>query len=98
MKQSLATAPQLAVLRLDLRNGQYWWSTRLFFLACVVEEIAATGLLIFLQDGKKFVGASTPATVRDRLARGDPLLRKFEPNNDTLASRFQGCRHLLAED
>jgi Domain of unknown function (DUF4062) len=80
MKQSLATAPQLAVLRLDLRNGQYWWSTRLFFLACVAEEIAGTGLLIFLQDGEKFVGASTPATVRDRLARGDPLLRKFEQN------------------
>jgi Domain of unknown function (DUF4062) len=80
MKHSLATAPQLAVLRVDLRNGQYWWSTRLFFLACVAEEIAATGLLIFLQDGKKFVGASTPATVRDRLARGDLLLRKFEEN------------------
>ena len=80
MKQFLATAPQLAVLRVDLRNGQYWWSTRLFFLACVAEEIAATGLLIFLQDEKKFVGASTPATVRDRLARGDPLLREFEEN------------------
>ena len=52
----------------------------MFFLACIAEEIAATGLLIFLQDGKKFVGASTPATLRDRLARGDPLLRKFEQN------------------
>lgn len=83
MKDSLMTAPQLAVLRLDLRNGKYWWSTRLFFLARVAEEIAATNLLIFLEDGRRFVGASTPATVSDRLARGNPLLRKFEENCQT---------------
>jgi hypothetical protein len=80
MKTSLAAAPQLAVLRVDLKDGQYWWSTRLFFLACVAEEIAGTALLIFLEGGKKFVGAATPATVRDRLARGSALLKKFEQN------------------
>jgi len=80
MKHSLANAPQLAVLRIDLRDEPYWWSTRLFFLACVVDEIAATDLLIFLQSGDRFVGAATPATVRDRLARSSPLLHEFDQN------------------
>ncbi|MER9018981.1 DUF4062 domain-containing protein [Mesorhizobium sp. M0898] len=80
MKQSLADAPQLAVLRIDLRDKPYWWSTRLFFLACVVDEIGATDLLIFLQAGDTFVGAATPATVRDRLARSNQLLQEFDHN------------------
>ncbi|RNJ42391.1 hypothetical protein B5V01_08165 [Mesorhizobium erdmanii] len=80
MKQSLANSPQLAVLRIDLRDEPYWWSTRLFFLACVVDEVAATDLLIFLQSGDRFVGAATPATVLDRLARSSPLLHEFDQN------------------
>jgi hypothetical protein len=78
MKSSLTTAPQLSVLKVDLQDGKYLWSTRLFFLACVAEEIAATTLLLFLESGKKFVGAATPATVRGRLARGNDLLQQFE--------------------
>ena len=78
MQYSLSTAPQLSVLRLDLRDGRYWWSTRLFFLACVAEDIAATRLFMFTDAGNRLVGAATPATVRDRLARSNEVLRSFE--------------------
>lgn len=77
LQQSLVQSPELRVLTLDLRNGNYWWSTRLFFLAAVAGEVAGTRLLIFTQRGEHYLGAATTATVRDRLAAMSPPLRDF---------------------
>jgi hypothetical protein len=83
MKASLAAVTDFKALRIDLRDGNYWWSTKLFFLACVAGELTATQLFVFLAEGKRFVGAATPATIRDRLARSNNLLREFDDK----------CRH-----
>ncbi len=77
LQNSLVRAPELRVLTVDLRDGQYWWSTRLFFLAAVAGELAATRLLIFTEDGERYVGAATTATVRDRLATMSAPLRQY---------------------
>lgn len=77
LRQSLVQAPELRVLTLDLRDGHYWWSTRLLFLAAVAGEVAGTRLLIFTQRGEQYLGAATTATVRDRLAALSPPLRAF---------------------
>jgi len=77
LRQSLVQAPELRVLTVDLRDGQYWWSTRLFFLAAVAGEVAGTRLLVFTEEGDRYLGAATTATVRDRLAGTSAPLRNF---------------------
>jgi hypothetical protein len=77
LQHSLVRAPELRVLTVDLRDGNYWWSTRLFFLAAVAGEIAGTRLLIFTENGERYLGAATTATVRDRLANMSSPLRQF---------------------
>src|SRR5947199_288323 len=77
LQSSLVRARELRVLTVDLKVSQYWWSTRLFFLAAVAGELAGTRLLIFIEDGERYVGAATTATVRDRLANMSTPLRQF---------------------
>jgi hypothetical protein len=77
LQNSLVRAPELRVLTVDLRDGNYWWSTRLFFLAAVAGELAGTRLLIFTENGERYLGAATTATVRDRLANMSTSLRQF---------------------
>lgn len=77
LQNSLVRAPELRVLTVDLRDGNYWWSTRLFFLAAVAGELAGTRLLIFTENGERYLGAATTATVRDRLANMSTPLRQF---------------------
>ena len=77
LQMSLVQSPELRVLTVDLRDGQYWWSTRLFFLAAVAGELAGTRLLIFIENGERYLGAATTATVRDRLANMSAPLRLF---------------------
>ena len=78
MKMSLGAASSRAALLLDLRDGQYWWSTRLFFLACVTPDLMNTRLFIFVEHGDLFAGAATPASLRNCLARTDPQFRQFD--------------------
>ena len=78
IKASLLATVDMKALRIDLKEGNYWWSTRLFFLACIAEGMTATQLFIFLEKGDAFIGVATPATVRDRLARSSHLLREFD--------------------
>lgn len=77
LQQSLVKSPELRVLTVDLRDGRFWWSTRLFFLATVAGEIAGTRLLVFAEDGDRYLGAATTATVRERLAGMSVPLRQF---------------------
>jgi hypothetical protein len=76
--RSLVALSNLKALRIDLKKGDYWWSTRLFFVTCMATSVTATELLIFLDRGDGFVGTATPAALRDRLARHSHLLREFD--------------------
>ncbi|MBS1819021.1 MAG: DUF4062 domain-containing protein [Acidobacteria bacterium] len=77
LQQSLVQAPELRVLTVDLRDGRYWWSTRLFFLAAVAGVLAGTRLLIFTEAGERYLGSATTTVVRDRLAMMSPPLQQF---------------------
>jgi hypothetical protein len=77
LQNALVRAPELRVLTVDLKDGNYWWSTRLFFLAAVSGELAGTRLLIFTENGDCYLGAATAAAVRDRLASMSTPLRLF---------------------
>jgi hypothetical protein len=84
MQASLRAAPNLAALKLNLKSGQYWWSTRLFFLATVAEDLTGTRSIIFVDDDGRFIGTTSPATLRDRLLRTSDVLRKFDVECRTL--------------
>jgi hypothetical protein len=77
LQSSLVRAPELRVLTVDIKDGNYWWSTRLFFLAAVAGELAGTRFLIFTENGERYLGAATASTVRDRLANMSMPLRSF---------------------
>ena len=83
IKASLLAVANMKALRIDLKEGNYWWSTRLFFLACIADSLTATQLFIFLEQGDRYIGVATPATVRDRLARSSHLLREFDKTCQT---------------
>lgn len=77
LQHSLVRTQELRVLTVDLKDGNYWWSTRLFFLAAVAGEIAGTRLMVFTENGERYLGVATAATVRDRLASMSMPLRDF---------------------
>lgn len=77
LQHSLVRTQELHVLTVDLKDGNYWWSTRLFFLAAVAGEIAGTRLMVFTENGERYLGVATAATVRDRLASMSMPLRDF---------------------
>src|SRR5918995_5875655 len=87
LQGSLVRARELRVLTIDLRDGNYWWLTRLFFLAAVAGALAGTRLLIVTQNGECYPGAATTATVRDRLASmSAPLRQWFAPAIATIVA------------
>jgi hypothetical protein len=66
------TAPK--ILRINLRNTPYWWSTRVFLLAALTEDYTAVKQLVFLEGGaaRQYVGMATPSAVRAVFAERFP--------------------------
>jgi hypothetical protein len=62
------------LLKIDLRDGHYWWSTRLYALATLVHEYTSVEWLLFLNEGTKYVGMVRPAELRRALAVIQPEL------------------------
>jgi hypothetical protein len=65
-------------LEIDLGHGATWWSTRLCLLANLTDELTSVGSLVFVKDQRRYVGASPPAIVRERLAHHYPQLKAYE--------------------
>jgi hypothetical protein len=76
--------PEQEVLELNLRDGNYWWSTRLFLLAALVEDYSRIQRLVFVEGGEErtFVGMAPPADVRRALALATdwPILEQAYQN------------------
>ena len=70
--------PEQELLSVNLRNGQYWWSTRLFLLAALAEDYSRIQQLVFMeQEGARiFVGMASPGDVRQALATVCPILEQ----------------------
>jgi hypothetical protein len=58
------------LLRINLRNDQYWWSTRIFLVAAIAEDYTDVKALAFVRSGdaQTFVGIASPRDVREQLA------------------------------
>jgi hypothetical protein len=72
--EQIAKLGSTPLLKIDLRDGAYWWSTRLYALATLVHEYTAVEWLLFLEEGKTYVGLVRPAELRRALAVVQPQL------------------------
>jgi hypothetical protein len=68
--------PEQELLELNLRDGNYWWSTRLFLLAALAEDYSRIQQLVFVERGgeRGFVGMAVPGDIRRALAMVWPTL------------------------
>ncbi|ORW03344.1 MULTISPECIES: hypothetical protein [Mycobacterium] len=62
---------QAKILRIDLRDDNYWWSTRMFLVAALAQDYTQVEALVFVRSGNEqnFVGIAAPRDVRRRLAK-----------------------------
>lgn len=68
--------PEQELLELNLRDGNYWWSTRMFLVAALAEDYSRIRRLVFVERGdeRAFVGMASPGDVRRALATEWPIL------------------------
>lgn len=91
LKNTIAR-PETEVIEVDLRDGAYWWPTRLYLLATLAEEFSSIATLVFVDGGseRRFVGMADPAAVRRALATNFTVLETVY--RATLASVAQQPR------
>src|SRR5260370_27710791 len=74
--ERLAQAGEMHLLTIDLRQNDYWWSTRLFSLATLAQEFTAVDWLLFVEQGAAHIGMARPIDVRRALAAAQPELEE----------------------
>jgi hypothetical protein len=74
--QRIAELGNAPLLKIDLRDGAYWWSTRLYAVATLAHEYTAVEWLLFLSRGSDYVGIVRPGDLRRALERVQPELEE----------------------
>ena len=95
--------PEQELLELNLRDGDYWLSTRLFLVAALTEDYSRLSRLVFVERGceRIFVGMAVPGDVRRALAKEWPNLElayqeiKHKPPADPSRSDPEPSRIVL---
>jgi hypothetical protein len=77
LAKRLAQAAKYRLLSVDLKDGNYWWSTRLFALATLAQEFTPVEWLLFVEHRTEYVGMARPIEVRRALAAAQPLLEEY---------------------
>jgi hypothetical protein len=58
----------IELLEINLRNDPYWWDTRLFLQAALIEDYTNIQRIVFVDDDHRYVGMAAPRQVRSSLA------------------------------
>jgi hypothetical protein len=63
--------PDIELLEVNLRTTRYWWSTRIYLQAALVEDYTNIRRLVFVEGDaqRRYVGMATPGEVRRALAQ-----------------------------
>lgn len=64
--RKLIEATDSQLLEVDLRDGSYWWPTRLFLLAALLKDFTDVRRLVFVlhaREGREYLGMATPSGV-----------------------------------
>ena len=58
--------PDLQLIEINLRSVPYWWSTRLYLQAALLDDFSSVERLVFVEDDgqRRYVGMATPRDVR----------------------------------
>jgi hypothetical protein len=85
------------LLRINLRDDNYWWSTRLFLVAALAEDYTAVEALIFVRSGDEriLVGIASPRAVRTGISAVFPDYEKVyrEVRTDSAVPAGRASRH-----
>jgi hypothetical protein len=73
----LAHTAKNHLLSVDLKDGDYWWSTRLFAMATIAQEFTPAEWLLFVEHGTEYVGMARLLEVRRALATAHPPLEQY---------------------
>lgn len=67
------------LLRLNLRDDDYWWSTRIYLAAALAADYTKVEQFVFVrsQEERLWVGMIDPPTARDRLAEVFPQYERY---------------------
>lgn len=78
------------LLRLNLRNDDYWWSTRVYLVAALAMDYTKVEQLLFVrgQEERLWIGMIDPPTGRDLLAQRFPDYERYyrDVRNTALAA------------
>jgi hypothetical protein len=75
--QKFAGLHESPLLKIDLRDGKYWWSTRLYAVATLANDYTSVEWLLFLDRGTDYVGMVRPGHLRRALALAQPELDEY---------------------
>ena len=69
--RSIAAPEERLLLRVDLGDGERWWSTRIFLLAALAADYTSMRSLVFVHGGqdRHFLGFAEPVQARSAMAR-----------------------------
>src|SRR5258708_5563564 len=64
------------IVEINLKGGDYWWTTRLFLLAALADDYSTIQSFAFVEMGirRRFLGLCTPAALRKAIAQAFPTL------------------------
>ncbi len=65
----------IGVLDINLHDGDYWWSSRLFLLSALVVDYTSIRCFAFLYN-KEFIGLTTPLSILKSLTNAFPKIAK----------------------
>ena len=103
IKRAIMESGKVNVIKINLGQGESWWSTRLHLLAALCADYTDVRQLLFEGEGYRFVGMATPSQARRILARAFPAVEtayresmpspgevSFDPVDDvsTVVDRF----------
>jgi hypothetical protein len=74
-----AIRSQARLLRLNLRENDYWWSTRVYLVAALATDYTKVEQLVFVrgQEERFWVGMIDPQAARNRLAEAFPHYERY---------------------
>lgn len=74
----VANAGSTRALAVQMGYGNEWWSTRLYLLAALLQQLTCVRQLVFVHSDGKFAGMASPAATRDGLCSAFPKIRDFD--------------------
>lgn len=93
------------LVQIDLRDGEYWWSTRLFLTAVLLHDYTSVSQVVLVHEGERFFGFVSPADLSRCIGRLFPdisrayaeTLQEYQPQVTPADQVFQRVQDFSIE-